>query len=179
MIILRQKQFGRFSFNKKKQPEYKCPKFSDLPTNLQQSLRGIERVWKKSETQKLLKVLGKELLTDVIPFMPYLDSKLVEHVHREIIIPPMAFNKYPDSTLIYPLMWDTGYWLLCFDITAKKFLKVYYTDDENLFEAEKNYWNLKNYISDCLNEYDASFRRHISEEEFNNLIDKIKKAFWI
>ena len=179
MIILRQKQFGWFGFGKKKQPEYKCPKFSDLPINLQRSLREVEKVWEKPETQRLLGLLGKELKFYDTPFKPYLNQKHADHVYHEILIPPMSAESYPDSTLIYPLMWNVSDWLLCFDITNKKFLKVFYHDNKNLFDVEKDYWNLKDYIKDSLNEYDYTFCKSLSESEFYELIGKIKKAFGI
>ena len=43
----------------------------------------------------------------------------------------------------------------------------------------QNYWNLKDYIKDSLNEYDHTFCKSLSESEFYELIGKIKKAFGI
>lgn len=186
MIILRDKNYSWFSFGKKrssiaKTPDYRCPSISELPINLQQSLKGVERVWKKSDVQSLLKQLGKEVVSDVTPFMPYVDPKYVEHVHREILVPSMAADGYPESTLIYPLMWDLkGYWLLCFNITENKFITVG-SDDYEFVDEEQYIKTLRDYIKDNIKwqiEEEDEFLT-MEKDEVLKLAQKIKKAFWI
>lgn len=184
MIILRQKEFGWFGFGKKKEEpkklEYKCPKFSDLPTNLQQGLRGVDRVWRKSDTQKLLKELQKEVSAKDIPFKPIMDPKEVESIHKALIT-SMEVLEYPESSLIYPLLWgltcDGGPDLFCYDISTKKFYSVDWVNDLNFYEIDIK--SLRDYIKVCLEDLDDYDLATMDDEQFFNLKKKIKKAFWI
>ena len=188
MIILRQKQFGWFGFGKKKQPEqkapeYKCPSISDLPTNLQQSLRGVERVWKKPETQKLLKELQDIFHMDFIPFTPYVEPKMVESAFKNILSWSLASEGFPESTLMYPVMWDLeGDWLLCYEITTNHFWMID-DNDHNFYDDTEQFKNLREFIADEINwflrNFDPNFGYKLSKEEFEDLFKKIKKAFWI
>ena len=184
MIILRQKEFGWFGFRKKEQPhpiKYKCPLISDLPANLQRELKEIEKSWKKPNVQVLLKQLGKEVVSDVIPFRPCIDPNYVEHIHREILVPSMAADGYSESTLIYPLIWDAkGSWLLCFNITKNRFITIGGYDYE--FVDEESYIkSLRDYVKDNIKweiEEDDEFLT-MSKDEILKLAQKIKKAFLI
>lgn len=187
MIILRQKQFGWFGFGKKKlpeqkTPEYRCPSISDLPSNLQQSLRGVERVWKKPETQKLLKELQKVLHTEVIPFTPYVDTKTVDYIFTNLLHWSLASEDFPESTLMYPIMWDLqGNWLLCYEITTNHFWTI--DDNDHNFYDDKQFKNLREFMKDeidwFLKGFDPNYGYKLSRDEFEDLFKKIKKEFWI
>lgn len=194
MLVLRSKKFSFFGLFKKKQPEkkeeitYTCPTIKDLPTNLQQSLRGVERVWKKPEVQKMLKYFGEKYIIvgdGNIPYKPYIDQREVEHVHKNILVPTISFYDYPQDSLIYPLMWNCGLndgELLCYDIKKGKFLSIF--GGEWDLEEIDHVRVLKDWIksdldlaSDCIDE-DYGFSED-EIKEFNDLIRKIKKQFWL
>lgn len=189
MIILRQKEFGWFGFGKKKQPEqkapeYKCPSISDLPTNLQQSLRGVERVWKKPETQKLLKELQRLVGDqDTFPYTPYLEP---ENAFERMILPSLEAEIFPENTLMYPLMWNCGLCdgeLICYDITGKKFWAIDGHDWN--FEEADNIKVLNDWIKADLNFLDKEIKEKdldyykVTLSDFKNLLKQIRKVFWI
>lgn len=179
MKILRQKEFGLFGFGKKKKEpqqkpiEYKCPSISDLPSNIQSSLRGVERVWRKPEVQKLLDDLGHFLGSTFKPFYPFVDQKMVEQIHRTHITPSLQFQKFPEETMMYPLIWDTCVYdmgvLLCYDINTGKFW--YLNEPDYDFEEATKIKVLRDFIKNSLENIDTSVDP--------DLIRKIKKAFWI
>lgn len=189
MIILRQKQFGWFGFGKKKQPEqkspeYKCPKFTDLPPRLQQSLKEVEREWKKPETQKLLKEYNRVAIHGPgIPFTPFIQQDYAGIIFNDYLL--FALQDFPEGTMMYPLISNADSYepnILCYNIGEKKFYSVY-ANDYDSFEEDKNYWNLKDYIKDELDEFlkyfDPNFGYELSKEGFEDLFKKIKKAFRI
>ena len=189
MIVLRQKQFGWFGFGKRKDEpkptiQYKCPSISDLPSNLQASLRGVEKVWKKPDVQKLLKELQRLVgHLDIFPYTPYVNP---ENAFNNFILMSLKADEFPEDTLMYPLMWDCGKCdgnLICYDITTKKFWAI-----------DGNDWNFEEYdyikkLSDWM-KYDLDFIEKYTDEEdleyygvsrpeFKDLLKKIKKAFWL
>ncbi len=187
MKILRQKEYSWFGFGKKKQPdiqtpkiEYNCPTISDLPSNIQSSLKGVERVWKRPDVQKLISKLREAIYADGDPFFPYVDQKQVEQAHKTFLVPSLSLEKFPENTLMYPLMWNQDMEvLICYDINTGKFW--YLNSPDYNFEEATRIRVLKDFIKNGLSQLEELNEDDIFMDpgEFKKLIKDLKKAFWI
>jgi hypothetical protein len=96
-----------------------------------------------------------------------------------------ALQEFPEDTLMYPLISNADRYepdFLCYNINEKKFYSIL-ANDYDYFEENKNYWNIKDFIKDeldfFLKYFDPNYGYKLTEEEFRELINKIKKAFKI
>ena len=168
---------------------YTCPSINDLPGNIKSELLGVERAWKKTQTQELLQELMSSFFggDDVVPFTPYVDKKDVKSIFEDFVKRALIFSDFPEDTLMYPLMCGCDSYgeesILCYNITTKKFWCL--EGNDYIFEEEATkIKSIKDFIKgelEYLNYFFESrdYQFEIIPKEFEKLIKEIKKAFGI
>jgi hypothetical protein len=189
MVILRQKQFGWFGFGKKNPSNsysnYDWPKFEDLPGNLKQALKGVQRVKQNTLTQKLLNELGEFAgVKGEDIFKVYINTKDVEE-KQKLIFSSSDIERLSPNIKLYPLMNNAQFPncrdILFYDINLKHFydLDIDTLDIEDVDDYVKN---LRDYIKGDLDYTVSDFSTELDEDywdDYENLLKQIRKAFWV